>query len=206
MHKVNGPGATPQNDFTAGDPATALAATEVTAAWLNSVQGELVSLIELEGGVLDPNDDAQVHATIAAMILAATPVIPASFDVGTSMVFYQSAAPTGWTKDTTAGLDKAGLRIVTATAWAAGQSGTEDPFLAHTHTTSATALSTAQLASHNHTYNSPTIGGVYVASAGATGGGVGSTGWSGSGTTHTHGATAANTAPKFVNMIIAVKN
>lgn len=38
-----------------------------------------------------------------------------SFDSGTSMVFHQTAAPTGWTKDTTANLNNTALRVTTGT-------------------------------------------------------------------------------------------
>jgi microcystin-dependent protein len=89
---------------------------------------------------------------------------------GTVMVFYQSAAPTLWTKST-AQNDKA-LRVVSGTG--GGTGGTHalstPPSLAHTHTgnahvhsigahshgnnlsAAAHTLSTAEMPSHNHTY------------------------------------------------------
>lgn len=132
------------------------------------------------------------------------------FAAGTKMVFYQSAAPTGWTKDTTAGLDIAGLRLVTTTAWAAGATGTADPFAAHTHTTSATALSIAQLAAHDHTVDmnghSASAGNNVEQTRSETFAKTKTTNQTGSGSTHTHGATGGNTAPKFVNVILASKD
>ena len=45
------------------------------------------------------------------------------FASGTVMLFHQSAAPTGWTKDTAATLNNSALRVVTSTAWASGKQG-----------------------------------------------------------------------------------
>lgn len=45
MHRIDGAGATSDNRFTDGDPASATAATLVTDDWLNAVQEEIVSVI-----------------------------------------------------------------------------------------------------------------------------------------------------------------
>ena len=45
------------------------------------------------------------------------------FPSGTKMLFYQSSAPTGWTKDTTAAIDKHALRVVTLTGFTSGSQG-----------------------------------------------------------------------------------
>ncbi len=45
------------------------------------------------------------------------------FPATTSMLFYQSAAPTGWTKDTNATLDNHAIRVVTSTGWTTGSNG-----------------------------------------------------------------------------------
>ncbi len=45
-----------------------------------------------------------------------------AFPANTSMLFYQSAAPAGWTKDTTT-LDNHALRVVSSTAWSGGSKG-----------------------------------------------------------------------------------
>lgn len=49
MHRIDGAGATPDNRFTDGDPASATPATVVTDSWLNSVQEEIINVI------LDPS-------------------------------------------------------------------------------------------------------------------------------------------------------
>lgn len=47
MHRIDGPGATsPGNQFTEGDPVSAVPATVVTADWLNAVQEEISGVIE----------------------------------------------------------------------------------------------------------------------------------------------------------------
>ncbi|KKL48001.1 hypothetical protein LCGC14_2329930, partial [marine sediment metagenome] len=47
-----------------------------------------------------------------------------AFPATTSMLFYQSAAPAGWTKDV-ATFDDHGIRVVSSTAWSAGSKGTD---------------------------------------------------------------------------------
>jgi hypothetical protein len=120
-------------------------------------------------------DDAHISGMAASKLTGALPAISGAnltgvdpFPSGTVMVFYQTAAPTGWTKSTSHN-DKA-LRVVSGNG--GGNGGTHDltspPSLAHTHTgaahvhsigahshsdnfsASAHTLSTAQLASHRH--------------------------------------------------------
>lgn len=49
MQRIDGPGATPDNLFTEGDPALGVDATTVTANWLNGVQEELIHILEEAG-------------------------------------------------------------------------------------------------------------------------------------------------------------
>lgn len=64
MQKISSPGATAQNEFTEGDPATGTPATVVSAAWLNTQQREGVALVEAAGLTLDPDDDTQILQAI----------------------------------------------------------------------------------------------------------------------------------------------
>lgn len=64
MHRIDGPGATPDNRFTEGDPVTAVPATEVTADWLNAVQEEIVNVIQAAGIALDKQQNDQLLAAI----------------------------------------------------------------------------------------------------------------------------------------------
>jgi hypothetical protein len=45
MHRIDGPGATVDKKFTEGDPVGGVPATVVSAAWMNDVQEELISIL-----------------------------------------------------------------------------------------------------------------------------------------------------------------
>jgi len=76
---------------------------------------------------------------------------------GTLMLFQQTAAPTGWTKQTTH--DNKALRVVSGTAGSGGTTAFTSVFTNQTVTTSvsvsgttgSTTLSTGQMPSHDHT-------------------------------------------------------
>lgn len=145
--------------------------------------------------------------------------VPAAFPSGTAMLFAQTAAPTGWTKSTTH--DNKALRIVSGTAGSGGSAAFTTAFGTPTVTGSlsgsvgSTTLSTAQLASHNHSlpvylangcnYQAYRIGQSYYGSQL-------STNSTGSNSSHTHsfsgslsGASASiNVA--YVDVIIATKD
>jgi hypothetical protein len=85
------------------------------------------------------------------------------FASGTVMLFAQTAAPTGWTKNTTTG-DNSALRVVTGTASTGGSQGFTTAFASQTPTGSvtissvsgsagATTLTTPQIPSHSHPIN-----------------------------------------------------
>lgn len=138
---------------------------------------------------------------------------------GTLMLFQQTAAPTGWTKQTTHN-DKA-LRVVSGTASSGGTSAFTTVFTNQTPTINtsglsagATTLSTAQMPSHTHNYF--TAGTTYQGGSGpdpfspifaaqatsATGGGG----------SHTHSISGSATSSaitlnvQYVDLIIASKN
>lgn len=143
---------------------------------------------------------------------------------GTLMLFQQTAAPTGWTKQTTHN-DKA-LRVVSGTASSGGSVAFSTAMASQTPTITlsglsagATTLSTAQMPSHSHTF-SP--GNVYYSYGGSgpsldfpynylnnTSPSIGSTGGGGS---HTHSvsgsasSSAINLAVQYVDLIIASKD
>jgi lysophospholipase L1-like esterase len=66
MFRIDGPGATPDNKFTKGDPAGGVQATTVTDEWLNAVQEELAAAIEGAGIPLVKGDVNQLADAIAA--------------------------------------------------------------------------------------------------------------------------------------------
>ncbi|WP_062789368.1 hypothetical protein [Aquitalea pelogenes] len=64
MQKIN----TPDSLFHDGDPSTGALGTIVTAAWLNSMQGELVSVIEAAGIKLDAAKTDQLKQAISKLV------------------------------------------------------------------------------------------------------------------------------------------
>lgn len=144
---------------------------------------------------------------------------PSSFPSGTLMLFQQTSAPTGWTKQTTHN-DKA-LRVVSGTASSGGSVAFSTAMASQTPTitlsglsAAATTLSTAQMPSHTHSYNNPNsngggvsgnLGGSNIANSSATGS-------AGTGGSHTHSvsgsasSSAINLAVQYVDLIIASKN
>jgi hypothetical protein len=91
-----------------------------------------------------------------------TSAAAAAFDAGTRMLFAQTTAPTGWTKDTT-NYNNFALRVVTGNASTGGSVGFTTAFASQTPTISntlsinssglsagSTTLTTAQMPSHTH--------------------------------------------------------
>ena len=154
-----------------------------------------------------------------------TSAASAGFDSGTRMIFAQNAAPTGWTKDTV-NYNQHAMRIVTGTG--GGAAGTVDFTSAFTSqavagsvaitgisgSTGATTLSTAQIPSHTHTYNSSSggssgkSGSAQLSNVGATTGATGGGGshdhsFSFSSGTATFTGTAIDLAVKYLDVITA---
>lgn len=71
MHRIDGPGATPGNLFTDGDPQAGVPATFVTDDWANAVQEELCNVVLASGLELAKPDNTQLNAAINARIAAA---------------------------------------------------------------------------------------------------------------------------------------
>jgi len=151
--------------------------------------------------------------------------IPAGFDTGTVLLFYQAAAPTGWTQVTSQ--NNKALRVVSGTGGGTGGTTGFSTVFANTTvttsisvsgTTGATTLSTAQIPSHTHSYSAP--GGLKSTSpgdnntdvSGSPGGGT--TGAEGGGGSHTHsfsgsgsGTSSAITLNvQYIDIILASKN
>jgi hypothetical protein len=68
MHKINSPHATAENEFTDGDPASGIEATELWAKWFNSLQREVIGLLVATGITPSDTNDAQVLAAIQVLI------------------------------------------------------------------------------------------------------------------------------------------
>lgn len=156
-----------------------------------------------------------------------------SFPTGTSMLFKQTSAPTGWTKQISDN-DKA-IRIVSGTASSGGSVAFSTAFASQTPsgTVGGTSLTIGQLPSHNHfafnfdsagsaganwldtntniyaMYNRSTSSqNAYTIAGSQTVPTGGITSPTGSGQTHTHTFTgnAINLSVAYVDVIIATKN
>ena len=149
------------------------------------------------------------------------------FASGTSMVFHQSAAPTGWTKNT--GHNDKALRVTSGTVGTGGTVAFETAFASQTPSGSVSTsvsgtvanhtLTISQIPSHTHTYGENQRvqvgldnGVAYDAqnagsfTTGATGGGQGHNhGWSGSASSSFSGS-AINLDVQFVDIIICQKD
>ena len=141
------------------------------------------------------------------------------FAAGTRMTFNQTNAPLGWTKDTST--DNAGFRLVSGTAGSGGSVNFTTAFSTATDVTitsvagsaGATTLSTPQIPSHTHSFETqtptPGSGSLWNNYAGAPPFASSATGGGGS---HTHpfsfssGAATVNLGIKYVDLIIAQKS
>lgn len=73
MHRIDTSTATPDHKFTEGNPTVPVAATTVSAAWLNAVQEELVAVITGAGLELKKSDNGQLRQAISQLITNAKP-------------------------------------------------------------------------------------------------------------------------------------
>jgi hypothetical protein len=163
---------------------------------------------------------------------SAAPVVQEPFASGTVMLFGQTAAPTGWTKDTS-NFNNSGLRVVTGTASTGGSVDFTTAFASQTPSGSvsitsvsgsagATTLSTPEIPSHTHglalfttgplnpnrsRINPPSQGpNTEVFSSAAGGGGSHTHPFSFSSGSGTFSGNAINLAVKYVDVIRATKN
>ena len=118
-----------------------------------------------------------------------------AFPSGTLMLFQQTSAPTGWTKQTTH--DNAAIRIVSGSTSSGGTANFNTVF-SSSSTTDAHTLSVSEMPSHNHSLTgSGAFGGNITRSGGNQSFSTGSAGGGGS---HSHNLTMNI---KFVDVIIA---
>ena len=142
------------------------------------------------------------NGTTWASTAPATPAPP--FASGTRMSFQQTAAPTGWTKDTTAAINDSILRFVTGSVTPSGGSVAFSTWNAQTATGGYT-LQIADIPAHTHGYTEYSTSGAAGASSGRPVSApftqqTGATGGSGS---HSHSLTQGL---KFYDFIIAAKD
>jgi hypothetical protein len=178
------------------------------------------------------DDTVPVYDTSAAAVRKVTvqSIIDnaAAFTSGTVMLFGQTTAPTGWTKDTT-NYNNSGLRVVTGTVTTGGSVDFTTAFASQTPTGSvsitsvsgsagATTLSVAQIPSHRH-ISTGSVSAPPYEYPGPNGSQTGARygGYEGGGGSHTHpfsfssgsgtfSGNAINLAVKYVDVIRATKN
>lgn len=78
MFRIDTPDATSDHKFTEGDPTIPIEATTVSADWLNSVQEELVSVLEHVGITPDKESTEQLRTAIVQMIEQRIPIATAT--------------------------------------------------------------------------------------------------------------------------------
>jgi hypothetical protein len=123
------------------------------------------------------------------------------FTSGTLMLFQQTAAPTGWTKQTTH--DNKALRVVSGTASSGGSVAFTTAFASGLNA-GDTTLTTSQIPSHTHTAATRVFAIAFSETFGNYVAGSGNTGATGGGGSHNH--TLPSFAVQYVDLIIASKN
>ena len=153
-------------------------------------------------GVVSTAKMTLAGAATIRLVAAAEDLLSLGFPSGTLMLFQQTSAPIGWTKQTTHN-DKA-LRVVSGTA-SSGGSNAFSTVMAQT-VVGNTTLSTAQMPSHTHPFTA-TVGQQAANTAGCNQGGStpgsSNTGAQGGGGAHNHAITMDI---QYVDLIIASKN
>lgn len=133
---------------------------------------------------------------------APPPVIPVEVPAGSKVAFFQAAAPTGWTQDTS--VNDVVLRAVSGSGGVGGGDWTISGLTVEGH-----ALSIDEMPAHSHSYTPPSANYASI-TAGATITRVGAaaqTGSQGGGAAHSHGLSAdGNWRPAYIDVIIASKD
>ncbi len=183
--------------------------------WLVSNAGQANSdAAYMAAGTVKANlTGASAAPTDSTVQNLASAIFAYGFPTGTKMLFVQTSAPTGWTKDTTH--DNKALRIVSGTA---GTGGTVDFTAAFASQTVAgtvgdTTLTLNQIPAHTHdvvfTQANDVSAGARLIGAGTSGiNSTFTTTSKGGGASHTHSftGTAIDLAVKYVDVIVAMKD
>jgi hypothetical protein len=163
-------------------------------------------------GTSSPSTKLEVNGTVTATSFVGV------FPSGTKMMFVQTNAPTGWTKDTSH--NNKALRVVSGTASSGGSVAFTTAFASQAVSGSVgnTTLATSQIPNHDHVYyiNIQHSDGAIVSgeslTSGLTQGGRrrysdNTIGNGGSGAhNHSFTGTAINMAVQYVDVIIATKD
>jgi hypothetical protein len=140
------------------------------------------------------------------------------FPSGTVLLFYQAAAPTGWTQVTTQ--NNKALRVVSGTGGGTGGSVAFTTAFASQSaggTVGSTTLSTSQIPSHAHQvgngrqssgfFNTFSSSGAFFQDVGSSSGNAGSSNTGGGGShDHTFTGSSINLAVQYIDIILASRN
>ena len=201
------------NLFTNGPPGT-----RVEQNWLNAVQEEIAYIIE-QAGISLLTADTETRQQLKQALDYFYTQLPA----GTTMIFGQNLAPTGWTRKTdwanNAMLCFAATGNIASGGSANPQSGHTHTGPSHYHAGGTHTLTTDEIPSHRHSEEGHglLVGSSYLASAiftDAAASGTDYTGYTGGGSAHNHGntspagtgATGAIAAPVYQEVIAATKD
>lgn len=189
-----------------GDTATDLAITNLTVTNI-SLSGNVTT----NSATISPAELSYLDGVTSNLQAQINTLSAASIPAGTKMLFAQTNAPTGWTKDTTH--DNKALRVVSGTAASGGTVAFTSAFASRavSGTVGGTTLTMDQMPIHNHTVGVRTItvdaGGsasFIIPDTTASNWGTSSMGGN---QPHTHSFTAAiDMAVQYVDVIIATKN
>ena len=224
---------TAKDALTTGDPNKVIKGTQFdtefdalatsSATKSNKVVSGTTSAVMVQDAGGDISDSGYIFSNLSGTVTATTAEVNKlttvagngeidAFPTGTEMIFYNTAAPTGWTKST-ANTNKA-MRVVSSTGGTAG--GTVDFTTAFASqsvagTNTGTSLSIAQMPAHTHTASvrAATANGNEFSGATTSGvEGTGTTNSTGSGTTHTHtfSGTAIDMDVQYLNVIVGIKD
>ena len=197
-------------------------------------EGSTAKVTLMTWGAAQIKDNAITTAKIEDDAVTAAKIADAErFASGTRMIFHQTAAPTGWTKDTSHN-DKA-LRITSGTVGTGGTVAFETAFASQTPSGSVSTsvsgtvanhtLTTSQIPSHSHSmgensrvqlgydngtaysgkWTSNAHGNITYSTQNTGGGGAHNHGWSGSASSSFSGS-AMNLDVQFVDIIICQKD
>ena len=162
-------------------------------------------------------------AVLGSTSLTGCNAIPDFIASGSLMLFQQTSAPTGWTKQTTH--NNKALRVVTGTATPGGSTAFTSVFASRTPagtisvsagSVGNTTLTTPQIPSHSHSSGaSPSTAHIAYSETSVASAVSGTTGNTGGGGSHTHPFTASSAsfsgtaldfAVQYVDLIICAKN
>lgn len=190
-------------------------ASDNTGATTVAINGLTAKTIQLNGAALVAGDitadnwyEILYDGTNFQLARVGQPSQTALIESGTKMVFQQTAAPTGWTKDTTHN-DKS-LRVVSGTASSGGATAFTSVF-GSGKSTSAFTLTTGEIPSHTHSVTPSTSSTGQatntITAAGNPGTVIGNAAYTanatGSGGSHAH---TLSLDLQYVDLIIATKD